>query len=256
MYDWFAISRKAARNFAVALFVCGLTAACTRPDAAWDEARQLDTPDGYASYQERHPRSPHATEARTRREALLAERDWSVARNADTIDAYREYLEKHPEGLWAGKAKERVNALSADTTAPSAPNVTPSSAETAPTAAALESLEPEAAEPAPAAAVAAVTAAPAPTIPAAVVPAKTTPTPSTPKVYVQFGAFSSAEGAQKAWRELQSRHAALRELQPVYRRSGKGATGLHLLKAGVATRADAEKLCRTMQAAGQACLIS
>jgi hypothetical protein len=73
---------------------------------------------------------------------------------------------------------------------------------------------------------------------------------------VQFGAFSSAEGAQKAWRELQSRHVSLRDLQPVYRRSGKGATGLHLLKAGVATRADAEKLCRTLQAAGQACLIS
>ncbi len=46
------------------------------------------------------------------------------------------------------------------------------------------------------------------------------------------------------------------EMTSTYRRSGKGATGLHLLKAGVATRADAEKLCRTLQAAGQACLIS
>ena len=104
---------------------------------------------------------------------------------------------------------------------------------------------------APAAVPAAV--APAPVVLAA--PAKVTPPPA-PKVFVQFGAFSSAEGAQKAWRELQSRHVSLRDLQPVYRRSGKGATGLHLLKAGVATRADAEKLCRTLQAAGQACLIS
>lgn len=219
----------------MALTICAvlLFTACARRDDAWEEARRLDTPDGYASYQERHPRSPHAAEARTRREALLAERDWSVARNADTLDAYREYLEKHPEGLWAGKAKERVNALSVDTTAPSTPIVAPSSAETTPAATALE---PAAVEPAP---VAAPVAA-----------------PPTPKVYVQLGAFSSAEGAKKAWRELQSRHAALRELQPVYRRSGKGETGLHLLKAGVATSADAEKLCRVLQAAGQACLIS
>ena len=222
MYAWSVISNKAARNLSVGLLLCVAAASCARPDAAWEEARRLDTPDGYASYQERHPRSSHAAEARTRREALLAERDWSVARNADTVDAYREYLEKHPEGLWAGKAKERVAALTVAPTALPEPPV-------------------------------ASTVAPAPAVSSA--PTKTTPPPA-PKVFVQFGAFSSAEGAQKAWRELQSRHVALRDLQPVYRRSGKGATGLHLLKAGVATRADAEKLCRTLQAAGQACLIS
>lgn len=214
-------------------------AACARPDAAWEEARRLDTPDGYASYQERHPRSSHAAEARTRREALLAERDWSVARNLDTSEGYREYLEKHPEGLWAGKAKERVNAFSLETS----PVVTAAPVEAVPVEAAPLEAAP-------------VEAAPAPIIPAATAPAKTPPSPPAPKIYVQLGAFSSAEGAQKAWRELQSRHAALRELQPVYRRSGKGDTGLHLLRAGVATRADAEKLCRTLQAAGQACLIS
>jgi hypothetical protein len=222
--------RKILTRVVVTLCVTLLLTACARSDAAWDEARRLDTPDGYASYQERHPRSPHAAEARTRREALLAERDWSVARNADTVDAYSEYLKKHPEGLWAGKAKERVGAL----TVP--PSIEPVPAPT------------DSSEPPVAAAV-----APAPVVLAA--PAKVTP-PPTPKVFVQFGAFSSAEGAQKAWRELQSRHVSLRDLQPVYRRSGKGATGLHLLKAGVATRADAEKLCRTLQAAGQACLIS
>jgi len=215
--------------------------ACARSDSAWEEARQLDTPDGYASYQERHPRSAHATEARVRREALLAERDWSVARNADTVEAYGEYLEKHPEGLWAGKAKARVTALS--TTPAAAVDAAPVEATPAP---------PAEATPASPAAVAQSVAEPA----AAPAAQKTPEPPPAPKVFVQLGAFSSAEGAQKAWRELQSRHAALRDLQPVYRRSGKGATGLHLLKAGVATRADAEKLCRTLQAAGQACLIS
>jgi len=215
--------------------------ACARSDSAWEEARQLDTPDGYASYQERHPRSAHATEARVRREALLAERDWSVARNADTVEAYGEYLEKHPEGLWAGKAKARVTALS--TTPAAAVDAAPVEATPAP---------PAEATPASPAAVAQSVAEPA----AAPAAQKTPEPPPAPKVFVQLGAFSSAEGAQKAWRELQSRHAALRDLQPAYRRSGKGATGLHLLKAGVATRADAEKLCRTLQAAGQACLIS
>ncbi len=215
--------------------------ACARSDSAWEEARQLDTPDGYASYQERHPRSAHATEARVRREALLAERDWSVARNTDTVEAYGEYLEKHPEGLWAGKAKARVTALS--TTPAAAVDAAPVEATPAP---------PAEATPASPAAVAQSVAEPA----AAPAAQKTPEPPPAPKVFVQLGAFSSAEGAQKAWRELQSRHAALRDLQPVYRRSGKGQTGLHLLKAGVATRADAEKLCRTLQAAGQACLIS
>jgi len=172
----------------------------------------------------------------------LAERDWSVARNADTVEAYGEYLEKHPEGLWAGKAKERVTALTA----------TPSVEQATLQDSAEKDAAPPAATPAPTAPSEPIVAS-TPVAPAA--PAKITPPPA-PKVLVQFGAFSSAEGAQKAWRELQSRHAALRDLQPVYRRSGKGATGLHLLKAGVATRADAEKLCRTLQAAGQACLIS
>jgi SPOR domain len=188
-----------------ALAVCAtlVLVACARPDAAWEEARRLDTPDGYASYQERHPRSPHAAEART----------------ADTVDSYRDYLAKHPEGLWAGKAKERVAALTVAPSVVSVPTLTP----------------------------------PPPTPPT---PTPMLVPPSTPKVFVQLGAFSSAEGAQKAWRELQSRHAALRDLQAVYQRSGKDASGLHLLKAGVATPTDAEKLCRALQAAGQACLIS
>jgi len=245
------ISNKAARNLSVGLLLCVAAASCARPDAAWEEARRLDTPDGYASYQERHPRSSHAAEARTRREALLAERDWSVARNADTVDAYSEYLKKHPEGLWVGKAKERVVAMTAT------PSVEPTMGEDSTEEVVAPSAE-VAVPPLPLPTVSseppvAAAVAPAPVVLAA--PAKVTPPPA-PKVFVQFGAFSSAEGAQKAWRELQSRHVSLRDLQPVYRRSGNGATGLHLLKAGVATRADAEKLCRTLQAAGQACLIS
>jgi hypothetical protein len=176
---------------------------------------------------------------------LLAERDWSVARNADTVDAYSEYLQKHPEGLWAGKAKERVTAMTAT------PSVEPTMGEDSTEEAVVPSAE-VAVPPLP---LPAASLEPPVASAVAPAPAKATPPPA-PKVFVQFGAFSSAEGAQKAWRELQSRHVALRDLQPVYRRSGKGATGLHLLKAGVATRADAEKLCRTLQAAGQACLIS
>ena len=223
--------------------------ACARSDSAWEEARQLDTPDGYASYQERHPRSAHATEARVRREALLAERDWSVARNTDTVEAYGEYLEKHPEGLWAGKAKARVTTFSA--TPAAGVDAAPVEATPAPPAESTPASPAEATPASPAAVAQSVADAAA--VPAA---QKTPEPPPAPKVFVQLGAFSSAEGAQKAWRELQSRHAVLRDLQPAYRRSGKGATGLHLLKAGVTTRADAEKLCRTLQAAGQACLIS
>jgi len=192
--------------------------ACAQTDAAWDEAKALDTPDGYASYQEHHPRSTHSDEARVRREALIAERDWSAARNTDTIDGYREYLDKHPEGLWAGRAKERAAALS------------PAEAAAVPTEPAI--------------------------IEEKVAPVAKQPTTAAPQIYVQLGAFSTAQGAEKAWRELQARHAALRTLQPTYRRSRSGSGGLHLLKAGVASQADAEALCRQLQAAGQACLIS
>lgn len=231
MYAWSVISNNAVRNLSVVLSLCAVLVACARPDAAWEEARRLDTPDGYASYQERHPRSPHATEARVRREALLAERDWSVARNADTVEAYGEYLEKHPEGLWAGRAKERIASIAQ-------PQV----------------IENDAADPA-------APTSPEPsttTTPAIETPEKLSDSPvaTVPEIYVQLGAFSTAEGAKKAWRELQVKHASLRGLQPVYRRSGSGAGGLHLLKAGVTTRASAEALCRELQAAGQACLIS
>lgn len=234
------------RLITIVIVSLGLVA-CARKDAAWEEARQLDTPDGYASYQERYPRSAYADEARIRREALIAERDWSVARNADTLEAYREYLDKHPEGLWAGRAKERVAALS---TAP----VAPAPAETASPSAtpvAVTSPTPTVTPEGPKSKVISDPATPVVTAPPAA-PVVT----AAPKIYVQLGAFSTAEAAQKAWRQLQARHAALRALQPVYRRSRSGSTGLHLLKAGVASQADAEALCRQLQAAGQACLIS
>jgi len=228
------------RLIAVVIVSLGLVA-CARKDAAWEEARQLDTPDGYASYQERYPRSAYADEARIRREALIAERDWSAARNADTLEAYREYLDKHPEGLWAGRAKERVAALSTAPVAPAPAEIASPSATSVSVTSPTPTVTPEG----PKSKVISDPATPVVTAP-----------PAAPKIYVQLGAFSTAEGAQKAWRQLQARHAALRTSQPIYRRSRSGSTGLHLLKAGVASQADAEALCRQLQAAGQACLIS
>ena len=72
---------------------------------------RTDTPDAYEHFITQHPRSKQADLARTRRDALVDDRDWNVARRRATADAYGAYLEVHPEGVWSELAARRRAAL-------------------------------------------------------------------------------------------------------------------------------------------------
>jgi len=85
--------------------------ACSKADGAWEEAMRTDTPDAYEHFITQHPRSKQADLARTRRDALVDDRDWNVARRRATADAYGAYLEVHPEGVWSELAARRRAAL-------------------------------------------------------------------------------------------------------------------------------------------------
>ncbi len=81
---------------------------------------RTDTADAYESFITKHPDSKQADLARTRRDALVDDRDWNVARRRATVDAYGAYLEVHPEGVWSELAARRRTALlkSASATVP------------------------------------------------------------------------------------------------------------------------------------------
>lgn len=85
--------------------------ACSKADGAWEEAMRTDTPDAYEHFITQHPGSKQAELARTRRDALVDDRDWNVARRRATADAYGAYLEVHPEGVWSELAARRRAAL-------------------------------------------------------------------------------------------------------------------------------------------------
>jgi hypothetical protein len=93
-------------------------AACSQTDDAWETAVNTDTPDAYATFLERYPKSEHADKARARRDALIDQRDWSVARRENTADAYSKYLSVHPEGVWSKLAISRRDALTTVETPP------------------------------------------------------------------------------------------------------------------------------------------
>jgi uncharacterized protein len=91
--------------------------------------------------------------------------------------------------------------------------------------------------------------------PAAVAPK---PKPSAPPAKingpawrVQLGAFSDQANAKQLWSRLQSRTAALANLQPVYVKAGN----ITRLQAGpIAGKLAAERLCAAVSTGGQACL--
>ena len=95
----------------LAAMVLLFVAACSKVDGAWEEAMRTDTPDAYESFITKHPDSKQVELARTRRDALVDDRDWNVARRRATADAYSAYLEVHPEGVWSELAARRRAAL-------------------------------------------------------------------------------------------------------------------------------------------------
>lgn len=210
------------RVWAAPILVVFLLMGCGRGDPAWEQAKTVDTPDAYAEYQERHPRSPHSAAARERREALLAERDWSTAKQTHTVESYQRYIEQHPEGLWVGLAKERIVVLARSVEPSVEPSIEPS----------IElPVEPSVAQDLP-----------------------LQPAVVAPQIFVQLGAFSSQQAAERAWRNAEQKVGALAELEPSIVRSA-GGSRLYLLRVGLTDTAAARDLCAAAARVGQACIV-
>jgi len=213
------------------VLLCSLIAACSPTNPEWEKARKLDTLEAYAQFEKQFPASQEAALARSRRAALADEREWRGANRVDTAEAYAAYIAQHPQGVWAARARARQAELIA--AAPPVP--TPATTEAVEKAAGVRAAED--AKPAPA------EKSPPEKSPAA--------KPRT-AVTLQLGAFSSAERAQKSWREAQNIVASLRNAKPLVVH-GSGSN-LYRLRVEVESRADGERICAALRKAGASCI--
>lgn len=206
-----------------------LIAGCTKTDEAWENAVKTDTPDAYASFLERHPRSEYAEQARTRRDALIDERDWNVARRQNTADGYAKYLSAHPDGVWSELARRRQKeAASIDAASAEPPSAEPPSEES------------------PSAELPSATTSPAPAISLPVEAA-------TAKRWVQLGAFSSASSAQKGWSRLERSFVELDGLTPVIDEPKRNSS-LYRLRLQLDDDEEADRICAILIRGGAECL--
>lgn len=199
------------------LLALAALAGCSRGDGVWQQAVRTDTPDAYESFLERNPGSPHAAEARTRRDALIDERDWLVARRSNSVEAFDKYVATHPEGAWVELATRRRNALTGNGSAENSPD-----------------------DP--------VASTPPPVAPADAAPAS-------PPQYIQLGAFSSAAAAKKSWERLQRSFVELQPFEPTIDESPVRGSSLYRLRVGVASREQAELVCSALVRGGAACIL-
>ena len=205
----------------VVLTMMGLLSvvACTKSDDAWDTAVQIDTPDAYTTFLERHPKSEHAEQARTRRDALIDERDWNTARRANTAESYDKYLVAHPDGVWSELASRRRNALN-PVRAAAAPLAPPTATPTATpnsSSAALAELKP-------------------------------------PKRSAQLGAFSSPVAARKGWNRLQRSFPELADRSPLIDAQPLKGSSLYRLLVQLDSDEEADILCAALIRGGAACI--
>ena len=229
-------------------------AGCSRETDDWRSAQAADTVAAYEQFSREHPASAHAAEATTRAAQLVEDEDWRRAQEQDSLQAYQLFLSQHPDSHWAQEARVRVETItlgsnaSADAPA-AAPGAEPAAAPPAVTAGAGP--HPAAVQPGPARA----TPAPAPRPAASAAPA--TPAAAAGGGFgVQLGAFASESAARSQWDVIAGKHAA-----PLKGRSPRVATAttpagrLFRLQTPTRTETEARELCRTLAAAGQACVV-
>ena len=190
--------------------------ACVKSDAAWEEAVRTDTPDGYTRYLQDHPKGERAEQARTRRDALVDERDWGVALRYGSVASYNKYLSAHPEGVWSELAQRRRDALARPVSiAPAEPTVSAPSADNRP---------------------------------------DTVPSPT--ERVVQLGAFSSARSAQEGWEKLRRAFVELQELSPEIDVEPAAGSSLYRLRIRFDDSDEAERVCAALLRGGAECIPS
>jgi Flp pilus assembly protein TadD len=73
---------------------------------------------------------------------------------------------------------------------------------------------------------------------------------------VQLGAFSSAEGADQAWRKISSQYQNVRNLSPIANKAEvKGRTFHRIAVSGFDSLNDATRLCSSLKAKGSQCFV-
>jgi cell division septation protein DedD len=243
------LSRIALVSACLAVF-----AACNQTDEAWETTVSTDTPDAYAAFLERFPKSEHADKARARRDALIDQRDWSVARRENTADAYSKYLSIHPEGVWSKLAASRRDKLTNATSETVSEAVAPQESAVADPQAPME-----AAPQAPIAAAPQTPTATAPQASAAAVPAAPVvvePPASTKKHFVQLGAFSSTSSAKKGWTFLQRSFVELADRSPVIDAAPLRGSSLYRLRVQLDSDEEADRVCAALLRGGEQCIKS
>jgi hypothetical protein len=99
------------------------SAACSRQESAWQEARREDTVAAYEGYVARFPASAHAGEARAAILALRETETWARAERLGTPEAWQRYLADWPDGPHAALARQMlIDFLPPAPTAPVAPS--------------------------------------------------------------------------------------------------------------------------------------
>lgn len=212
-------SYRAAGPVAAAVILT-LLSACSRTQRDWSVAQKADTAQAYQVFVGRHPDSELAAVARQRIAQLTEEAAWQQATRANTAAAYQDYLAKYPNGSWSQDARIRMESQSL--TAAPAPGTGATEASSAPAASAVG--------------------------------AGTTPA-TVRSSAVQLGAFSSIANAHTAWTQLSSKFQPLLQgLTPRVVPVMLSGRRLYRLEAGVASEAEARRLCRQLQQHSQGCL--
>ncbi len=95
------------------LILAGLSVKA-REEHAWQQAKEEDTPEAYADFLGKYPKSSHTTEAREALKRAEQARDtaaWRVAKSQNTERTYENFLREYPQSRYANQATEALKRL-------------------------------------------------------------------------------------------------------------------------------------------------
>ena len=80
-------------------------------EAAWQQALETDTPEGYGAYLAQFPNGRYAAEARRRQQEGLSAKEralWDAATRENSIASYENYLRRYPDGAFRAEAEKAI----------------------------------------------------------------------------------------------------------------------------------------------------
>jgi hypothetical protein len=90
------------------LFGC----ASTRQD--WIKARVKDTPDGYAQFVLKHPKTPETELAKKKLQEIQAKQEWQTLSSHGAMEECRAFLMKYPQSVLVPDVKKKMDSLEAE----------------------------------------------------------------------------------------------------------------------------------------------